>query len=99
MTDKQLVRFCERFRRGILGGRSSAGMCDAICWPLVSLLKMNGIPVELVCGSVGICEHYWMVLPDGRIIDPTADQFDDSMPAVYLGARPKNYLTEVPASP
>lgn len=85
MTDRQLIKFVKQFRKGILGGGESVFMCFAICAPLVTLLKMHGVQAELVKGDLGLCNHYWLRLPDGRVLDPTLDQFDNTQPPVYLG--------------
>ena len=41
------------------------------------------------------CEHFYLLLPDGRILDPTASQFiapdGSDMPEIYLGAKPEWY--------
>lgn len=102
MSDDELIEFAKEFREGILGGRESAWMCAAICWPLGSLLTMmHGIEVEYVEGDLGECNHVWLRLADGRVLDPTADQFnrlfpDLAMPPVYLGAPTK--IHPVPAA-
>jgi len=39
-------------------------------------------------------QHFWIELSDGRIVDPTADQFNDEgyeMPQIYLGIKPRRY--------
>lgn len=69
-------------------------MCFAVCAPLQGYLDLLGIQTEMVCGEVMGQEHYWLSLPDGRIIDPTADQFNGQlvkMPKVYIGLRPVVY--------
>lgn len=102
MTDRQLKQTAIGFRRGILGKRSSDLMCFAVCAPLQGYLSMLGVETVLVKGvfhksaaeSVHM-EHYWLRLPDGRILDPTADQFTGDegqpMPKVYIGALPDGY--------
>ena len=84
MTDKQLIRLVRSFRKGILGGRSSALMCAAVCWPLASLLELNGVRCEAVETELEHINHVWIKLADGRALDPTADQFG-TLPDVYLG--------------
>lgn len=89
-SDRQLKYFATEFRRGILAGKPSDLMCFAICAPLQSLLKAtHNLDLELVEGRVSNCDHFWLKLPDGRVLDPTADQFNDlgfpRMPKVYLG--------------
>lgn len=89
MTDKELIKFAGSFRKGILGKRSSAGMCAAVSWPLVTLLNMHGVTCEAVESDLGECNHIWIKLADGRALDATADQFNalfaSNHPPVYLG--------------
>jgi hypothetical protein len=91
MTDAELIEVATEFRKGILDGRTSQMMCAMVCWPLVGLLKMYGQECESVESDLGHMNHIWIRLPDGRALDPTADQFnylfpDMKMPPVYLGA-------------
>lgn len=103
MTDKQLLKTVTSFRKGILGKRGPELMCFAICSPLAGYLSMFGFETELIQGGIdGIwCNHTWLKLPDGRILDPTASQFNNDdkperiMPEVYLGNRPEWYLDYV----
>jgi hypothetical protein len=85
MTDKQLVEFARAFREGMLDGKRSNYMCFAICAPLAALFPVHGQPVELQEGDLGDINHVWLRLPDGRVLDPTADQFGADYPPVYLG--------------
>lgn len=90
MTDKQLLKFALSFRKGILGKSDSRMMCFAICAPLEAMLQMHGVAAKLVESDLGHCNHFWLRLPDGRALDPTADQFNYfpgcDFPPVYLGA-------------
>lgn len=108
MNDKKLISVADEFRKGVLDKhrRKSNDWCYAISAPLVSYLEFCGCPCKLVCGYIGDTEHYWIALPDGRILDPTADQFNDNMPEpdnmpnpkmprVYLGIKPSNYKTDM----
>lgn len=83
------------FRKGILGKKSSHKMCFAVCAPLQGFLELMGYQVELVEGEYQNTNHYWLQLPDGNIIDPTADQFQtptgEPMPKVYIGKKPEWY--------
>lgn len=90
MTDDEIIEFASDFREGILDGRPSAWMCAMVCWPLSTLLEMNGVPNRAVESDLGHMNHFWLLLDDGRALDPTADQFNAmfpgmKMPAVYLG--------------
>lgn len=90
MTDEQLVHYATEFREGILDGRSSAFMCGMVCWPLSTLLGMYGVKNTTVESDLGEINHIWIRLADGRVLDPTADQFgqlfpDMALPPVYLG--------------
>jgi len=95
MTDKQIVRFCAAFRNGIVGKGGPTACCFMVCWPLATLLRLYGVDVDLVEidyledePASGAANHVWLRLPDGRALDPTADQFNDGarrFPKVYLG--------------
>ena len=95
MKDAELIKFATQFRDGILGSQPSNWMCFAVCAPLQTLLNMSGVETELTEGVIvedGYeISHTWLTLADGRILDPTADQFD-ILPAVYLGEKPATYL-------
>lgn len=104
MKDKELLRITTQFTKGILGKRESKGMCFAVCSPLQSYLSMCGVQVDLCEGWVRTdaidYEHYWLRISDGRILDPTADQFNSlkipAMPQVYLGEKPEHYSEIIP---
>ena len=94
MTDEQLLSFASSFRDGILGGEPSTMMCGAVSWPLAALLRHEGIDCETVESDLsehlGLlhANHIWIKLADGRVLDPTADQFNRwgyDYPPVYLG--------------
>jgi hypothetical protein len=90
LTDAQLIAYASAFRMGIIGRDSSARKCFMVCAPLAGLLETIGVKAELVQSDLGWMNHFWLRLEDGRVLDPTADQFNDvdedaKMPAVYLG--------------
>lgn len=94
MNDAQLIKFATSFRRGILGREASDYACFMVCAPLAPLLEMNGLNVQVRTGQIplegaGSINHYWIELEDGRVLDPTADQFNkwfgEGWPKVYLG--------------
>lgn len=89
MRKQELVKLAREFRRGILDGRSSKSMCFAVCWPLSGLLEAAGVRTELVEGDFGSVNHFWLKLPNGDILDPTADQF--GLEPVYIGPLPTVY--------
>ena len=106
MNDSELLKFVMDFRDGIIGGGSPEKKCFMVCAPLESLLNHDGIKVSLSEGDVemnndawteglDVFHHYWLTLPDGRIIDPTASQFKtpdgQPMPDIYIGAKPDWY--------
>jgi hypothetical protein len=96
MTDKKLVRFAAEFRSGLLSGRPPDGMCAAVCFPLATLLQVT-LGVNVWCeeiifsegGPLGVSNHVFLRLGDGRVLDPTADQF--GLDPVYLGPLPALY--------
>jgi hypothetical protein len=61
-----------------------------ISWPLQGYLSaLCGIEARCIEGAFGDWSHLWLELPDGRVLDATADQFNDGnrqMPPIYLGA-------------
>lgn len=105
ITDAKLLRITRDFRAGILGDVPSRSMCFAVCAPLVGFLDMLGVRSELVEVDFGFINHVFLRLADGRVLDPTADQFldrDDDcfqevcehgppLPDVYLGPMPAVY--------
>lgn len=99
MTDKQLLRIAREFRKGILGKRSSHRMCGMVCFGLQGYLGLVGLHTAIREGAVGDGNHLWLELPDGRVLDPTADQFDDeevTYPPVYLGNPLKIHVVPLP---
>jgi hypothetical protein len=90
MSDAQLIAFVTGFRDGIVGDGSPYGKCFMVCAPLVTLLCMHGVEctmVESMIHGEDFDNHVWLQLADGRVLDPTADQFSLGLPAVYLGPR------------
>lgn len=90
ITDKQLHKICEEFREGMLEGRKSKGMCGIISWALQGYLTAIGVETRSVIGNIGKWNHVWLELPDGTVIDCTADQFNRGKieyPKVYIGKR------------
>jgi hypothetical protein len=102
MTDKNLIRICTQFRAGVLGGKNekSKDKCLWVSSPLCSYLNFLKVKCRMIeyCVTIGenITYHHCILLDDGRIIDPTADQFNEirklEMPKVYLGEKPSHYM-------
>lgn len=92
MTDDELRQVASEFRSGLLGeDRSSKAMCFAVTMPLAEYLRMAyGIECDLMSSDHSNnpdsewYEHYWIRLADGRVLDPTFDQFRADEP-VYIG--------------
>lgn len=97
-SDQQIMRIARATRDRItLGGRSS-GYCAVVCVPLAVYLTSRGVSAVDIHGAVGEWQHTWIALENGRILDPTADQFNSKqyaarMPQIYLGPIPPHYLT------
>jgi hypothetical protein len=96
MQHSELLKLVTDFREGILDGKPSVRMCFAVCAPLSSYLDFVGVENELIEGEAGDMQHFWIKLPDGNIIDPTADQFFllwgcNKMPPVYIGPQTDLY--------
>lgn len=83
--------FCADFFPGDREGR-----CFDIVFPLSGHLRELFPSLYIVDGIVPVNginhHHYWIKLPDGRIVDPTARQFNCKFPESYIGACPKNYI-------
>lgn len=47
---------------------------------------MNGAELVEFCKEFRDGNHIWILLEDGRALDPTADQFGN-YPEIYLGER------------
>jgi hypothetical protein len=101
ITDQELIKFAEEFRDGLIGKRnSSRSMCFMLSSPLGALLKQIGVETRLVEFELHneneIFGHFCLELADKRILDVTADQFNDlipgcNFPKVYLGEKPAIY--------
>ena len=95
-SDSDLLRIATAVRDHITLGGKSGGYCAVVCVPLAVFLTRYGRPAVDVHGAVGEWQHTWIELEDGRIIDPTADQFNrvgaQRMPPVYLGNIPAHYM-------
>lgn len=110
IQDKELLRIVSGFRRGILGNKKSHLKCFMVASPLCSYLNVIGVDCVLKSGYVTMppntgwgpdstfMKHYWIELPDKRILDCTADQFSKhlckDMPKVYLGEKPTWFMPE-----
>ena len=75
---------------------SSRLSCAMVCWPLGPLLNLHGVSCEVVESDLGEGNHIWIRLEDGRVLDPTIDQFNylfaESWPEVYLGPPTKYHV-------
>lgn len=98
MNDSEIKKAAQGFTRGILYDRESLNMCWVVCLPLQGYLSFCGVETKVIEGNIKInnedYHHYWIQLQDGRIIDPTANQFNElgqKMPKVYFGNMPDNY--------
>ena len=99
MTDTQILKIATSFTKGILNKNDPKAMCFKVVYPLLSYLYLYGLYTDLIEGEIEteneIWNHFWLELPDGRILDPTASQFKtpdgEEMPKIYLGEKPEWY--------
>lgn len=95
-TDEQIIEYATAFRDGMLEDQLPTMKCFMVCAPLVTILNMSGIKCEAIESDLGWCNHIWLRLSDGRVLDPTADQFNyldgAKFPKVYLGPTTKYHL-------
>ncbi len=86
---KHLSTYANEFRQAVLQGASSERMCVALSAPLHAAFQARGIQSQIVFSDFGECEHIFLQLADGQVLDPTADQFNwcsnQKLPGVYLG--------------
>lgn len=104
LSDKRIVRIATDFRRGMIGDKPGDLCCAMICWPLAPLLRMSGLEVAAIESwfddqpDVLFDAHIWLLMPDGRALDPTADQLVRmgfphlDLPPVYLGPRTEAHV-------
>lgn len=85
MTDKDLIAIASGFRSGVLGTRSGDRMCFVVSAPLQAYLSFLSVETRLMENDSGETNHVWLGLTDGRVLDPTIDQFGSAYPKVYLG--------------
>lgn len=74
----------------MLGDKPSNWKCGMVCFALQGYLSILGLKTRLYESDLGEMNHIWMMLPDGRVLDPTADQFNwffphMNYPQVHLG--------------
>lgn len=95
MTDSELLHYAAEFRFAVIGDGASSRMCAAISDPLCAALAVLGVPAQVMETVLEDCNHVFLQLPDGRVLDPTADQFNSAgsppLPAVYLGDVTRNH--------
>jgi hypothetical protein len=104
MSDEELIKSAEWVRSVFVGDDTSEGWCVVVSTAIQLSLREVGIEAVITRGNiahVGETEHYWLTLPDGRIMDGTSDQFPEiegggMMPAIYLGRLPRGFI---PSSP
>lgn len=90
MTDSELLQYASEFRAAIIANGESVRMCAAISDPLSAALAVKGVATTVMESDLGECNHVFLKLQDGRVLDPTADQFNwcsrRKLPGVYLGS-------------
>jgi hypothetical protein len=100
MTDKEIAKIARGFTKGLLGKADTTNKCFIVCNPLRAYLSYCGIKCELTEGEIHyqkcVWHHYWITLSDGKIIDPTADQFykpeGGKLKNLYVKPKPGYYI-------
>lgn len=102
VNDRELVYFTMLFKETALDGHNSRGKCLKLTAALVPMLNVVGVPCVLTTGDVwatnvkgeviGRTFHAWVTLKDGRILDPTLEQFPEARTlemnaGIYLGRK------------
>ena len=98
MSPLDIKKIATGFRKGFLGKNPSSGQCFVLSVSLQGYLDFMGCKTDLIEGGIRDTDwnHFWLRLPDGTIIDPTADQFNGfdglpKMPRIYIGPKPEHY--------
>lgn len=89
MIDAEIRKIAKGFVKGLLDGRSTVDMCYMVCSPLAAYLSFCKVDCTLTEGEVNGYHHFWITLADGKIIDPTADQF--SFLNIWVRKQPSYY--------
>lgn len=86
MNIRELRQITKDFRDGILKRNDgySDMMCAVVCYPLHEYLDFLGQKATVERVMLRYTDHVFLRLPDGGVLDPTADQFGD-YPKVYIG--------------
>ena len=84
MTDRDLKSLCAGFRKGLIKKREGDMMCGVVSYALHGYLSFLGIKAEIEDVVLKHSNHVFLRLPDGRVLDATADQFGG--PKIYLGS-------------
>lgn len=87
-----LIEAASEIRRRLPESEPSLKLCEFMA---TILLISHGVALRLRRLEFGFTTHHVLELPDGRILDPTADQFaalGSGLPPVYLGEVPEIYL-------
>lgn len=86
MQKSEQLAYALQFREAFLRGTSSDRMCAALSAPLWAALSVLGVGGELHQVEFEDIAHIFIKLPDGDILDPTADQLSGTgLPSVFLG--------------
>ena len=100
MSDADLIAAALQMRNSVLDAFAtdgdSTGFCFMVSAPLAGWLSYSGIDCCEKTVDFGFANHCFVELPDGRILDATADQFNhllrkNKLPAIYLGKIPSIY--------
>lgn len=95
MKELEIRRQAKQFCRGLLGNTDTDSKCFITSIALTSYLNTIGVECTLKEGFVKGHHHFWIGLPDGKIIDATADQFtngNDIYPNLFVSKPPGYYV-------
>ena len=84
MTRSEVKQVAREFRKGLIGDREGDMMCAVVCYALQAYLSFLGEHLTIAEVDLRNSNHVFLKFPDGRVLDPTADQFGD-YPKVYVG--------------
>ena len=84
MTTREIRSLASGFRKGLIGSREGDMMCAVVSYALQSYLSFLGQESNIEEVSLRYSNHVFLRLPDGRVLDATADQFGQ-YPKIYIG--------------
>ena len=85
LNNEEILNLSREFRQAVLEKDPSDEMCMALSSNLLALLHSKGAAGSLEISELEEIDHIFIKLPDGQILDVSADQFGSQYQDVYMG--------------